>query len=57
MALCKPPTTASPKVNERLFAFLDDTFIVTPTAAEVGTAYGDVREALRNHCGIHVHVG
>ena len=30
---------------------------MTPTAAEVGPAYGHVREALRNHCGIHVHVG
>ena len=30
---------------------------MTPTAAEVGTAYGHVREALRNHYGIHVHVG
>ena len=41
----------------RLLAFLDDTFIVTPTAAEVGPAYGHVREALRNHSGIHIHVG
>ena len=43
--------------GERLLAFLDDTFIVTPTAAEAGTAHGHVRLALRNHCGIHVHVG
>ena len=39
--------------GERLLAFLDDTFIVTPTAAEVGPAYGHVCEALRNRCGIH----
>ena len=34
--------------GEQLFAFLDDTYIVTPTAAKVGTGYGHVREALRN---------
>ena len=43
--------------GERLLAFLDDTFIVTPTAVEVGPAYGHVQNALRNHCGIQVHVG
>ena len=43
--------------GERLFAFLDDTFIVTPTAAGVGHAYGCVEAALRTHCGIQVHVG
>ena len=43
--------------GERLLAFLDDTFIVAPIAAEAGPAYGHVREALMNHCGIHIHVG
>ena len=43
--------------GERLLAFLDDTFIVTPNAAAVGPAYGSVQDALRNHCGILVHVG
>ena len=43
--------------GERLLAFLDDTFIVTPTAAEVGTAYGHVRQALTNRFVIHIHVG
>ena len=42
--------------GERLFAFLDDTFIVTPTAAAVGHAYRCVEAALRTHCGIQVHV-
>ena len=37
--------------GERLLAFLDDTFIVTPTAVEVGPAYGHVQNALRNHSG------
>ena len=43
--------------GERLLAFLDDTFIVTPNATAVGPAYGSVQDALRNHCGIQVHVG
>ena len=42
--------------GERLPAFLDDTFIVASTAAGVGPAYGCVQDALRNHCGIQVHV-
>ena len=32
--------------GERLLAFLDDTFIVTPTAVEVGPSYGHVQNAL-----------
>ena len=43
--------------GERLFAFLDDTYIVTPTAAEVGGAYTHVQNELWNQCGIRIHVG
>ena len=43
--------------GERTLAFLDDTFIVTPNAGGVGPACGCVQDALRNHCGIQVHVG
>ena len=39
--------------GERLLAFLDDTFIVTSTEAEVGLAHGHVHKALRNHWHPH----
>ena len=56
MAHWKPPNNQFSR-GERLFAFLDDTYIVTPTAAEVGRAYTHVQDALWNHCGIRIHVG